>query len=124
MPGEPALRNDADGNGLEEAEAEVREACTLLERGDAAGIEQAAGRLRNAIEIFTGWPRQPAGTPSPRRLELHRSVQRAGSLMEAIRRWCGHRRGILFPEETTPPCYGANGRPVAAPRAGSMTLQA
>jgi hypothetical protein len=127
MAGEVAARNEPaergrGAGGIAEAETHVNEACALLVRGDPAGMEQAAGELRNAIEIFAGWPGQPAGAPSPRRFELHRSVERAGRLLDAAGRWCRHRRSVLFPEETTPPSYGSDGRAVAAPVAGSMTL--
>ena len=122
-PGNAALWNEPAESGLEEAEACVAEACALLVRGDLAGMEYAGGQLRRAIEIVTGWQRQPSGERSPRRLKLHGSVQRAGRLLEAVGRWCQHRQYVLFPQETTPPCYGADGRTVAAPMAGSMTLQ-
>jgi hypothetical protein len=123
MPGEVALGSEPPASGIEEAEARVNEACALLVRGDPAGIVQAGGQLHKAIEIFTGWQRQPFGTHSPRRLDMHRSVQCAGSLLEAVGRWLDHRRCMLFPEETTTPCYGSDGRAVAAKMAGSMTLQ-
>ena len=128
MPAEVALRNEpaASGiaaSGIEEAEAHLSEACTLLVRGDPAGIEQAGEQFRNAIEILTGWQRQPSGGNSPRRLGLHRSVERAGRLLEAAGRWRRHRRSLLAPEASTPPCYGADGRTVAAPTAGSTMLQ-
>jgi hypothetical protein len=123
MPNEVALRREPAESGLEDAEACVREACALLVCGDPAGMEQAGGQLRKAIEIFTGWQGQPPVAHSPCRLELHRSVQHAGRLLGATGRWCQHRQWMLFPEAASPPCYGADGRAVAAPAAGSMTLQ-
>lgn len=123
MPGEVVLWNDPADSGLDEAEACVQQACTRLVRGNPSDIEGAAAHLRQAIAIFTGWQRQPAAKPSLRRLELHKSVQRAGRLIEAIGGWCRHRRCVLFPEEATPRCYGSDGRAVAAPVAGTMTLR-
>ena len=107
--------------GIEEAEACVQDACSLLVGADVAGVERAGFRLARAVEIFSGWV--PGTEPSTRRLELHRSVQRAGRLLEAIGRWCEYRRSVLFPEQTTPPCYGADGRTLSPPNPTSVTLQ-
>jgi len=133
MPSEVTRRYDADESGaaargeaaraVEEAEACIHEACAVLVRADPACVEQAGGQFRKAIEIFTGWRGQPPAAQSPRRLELHRAVQRAGRLLEGIERWRQHRRAMLFPEEAAPPCYGVDGRAVVVPASGSMALQ-
>jgi hypothetical protein len=112
----------ADEIGLAQAEAHLNDALALLVRGDAAGMEQAGGQFRKAVEVLAGWPPH-SSAPSPRRLELHKSVMRAGRLLDAAGRWCQHRRNMLFPEETTPPSYGADGKTVPAPVAGSTTLR-
>jgi hypothetical protein len=118
---EEAQRKSASGDDLEEAEECVREACELLVRAGLRELQQAGGRLARAAEIVGRW--QPSTGRSARSLELHRSVERAGSLLEAVRRWCEHRRSMLLPERATPPGYGADGRPLAAPASASMAFQ-
>jgi len=119
MPGEIELQDEpAD---LVEAEARVHEACALLMRGDAQGVEEAGVQFERTIGILSG--RHPSTGDLPRRMALHKSIQRAERLMAAAGRWVEHRRSVLLPDETAPTCYGANGKTVTAPTSGSMTLQ-
>lgn len=114
--------NGAVDPGLAEAQARMGEVCRLLIRGDLTGMEEARGHVQHAIEILSGW-RPVEGAPTPRRNQLHRSVERAGRLMESVGQWCQHRRVVLFPDEATPPCYGADGRAVVGTIAGSTALR-
>ena len=121
MPNEVASRDEP--NGLEEAESRIRGACALLGRGDAEGMEEAGAQFQKLVQIVSAWHGDFMAGPSPRRIELHKSIQRAGRLLEAAGHWCEHRRNLLLHDETTPPCYGANGRSVVAPMAASTTLR-
>ena len=106
-----------------EAEARVKEACVLLIRGDVTAVAQAAACLESATEILKRCPGAVPGAPSPRRLALHRAVQRAGKLLQAIGQWCEYRRGLIFPEEDVAPCYGSDGRERSGPAARSVAVE-
>jgi len=115
-------REGTVSGGLAEAEEYVAEACALLVRADLSSIELAAGHLSRAADVLSG-PGKTGETASRRRKALHQSIQRAGELLDALGRWCEHRRMVLFPEEGMPACYGADGRETPAVAADTLALE-
>ena len=107
--------------GMEEAEAHVREACALLEQARPAAIVQAGKHLGRAAQIMGTW--QPSAAPSPRRVQLHEIVLRAGKLIEALGEWCRQQQRALFPDEESASCYGVNGRIIPPHSSESVMLQ-
>jgi len=107
----------------EDALAQVNAACALLVRGDSASIVEAGRAFEAAVADVDQSGGAARQTPMVPRSDFHRAVERAGQLLGAIGRWQRHRHAVLFPEQTGPCGYGANGRALSAPAAGSLTLE-
>jgi hypothetical protein len=107
----------------EGALAQVNGACASLLRGDAAALVEAGRAFEAAVAAVDqsgGAARQAPMVPWS---DFHRAVERAGQLLGAIGRWQRHRHAVLFADQTGPSGYGANGRALSAPAAGSLTLE-
>jgi len=104
----------------EDALLEVSAACVLLVRADAASLVDARCALAAAVAAASESNGAPRTVPWS---DFHRAIERAGRLLGAIGEWQRHRRAVLFPEVAHPGSYGANGRTIRAPEAGSMVLE-
>ena len=124
MPGECAnIRRRVNPRVPENALAQVNAACASLVRGDAAAIIDA-GRAFEAAVAAAGESKSDAHeAPTVPWSDFHRAVERAGQLLGAIGAWQRHRLAVLFPEQAGSCGYGANGRTLNAPAAGSLMLE-
>jgi len=107
----------------EQALAQVNAACASLLRGDAAALVEAGREFEAAVAAVHQACGAARLAPMAPWSDFHCAVQRAGQLLGAIGKWQRHRSAVLFPQQTSPCGYGANGRPLSAPAAGSLTLE-